>query len=131
MYNETQNISSHTEKAIKSVINSKYTRFSSTKKAYVDRNEVRVKVKQKLTTAITEAFANQHHDSEHKTVSTFLRTAVVCGPRGCGKSTIVAEIFRDQKAVVPVVCERDMCRRISRSLQMMFFDLCHYLVLQT
>ena len=87
VYNEAQSIPSYVERVTNAILDKRHANILHATSPYVAREQLRLKVKDELDKTFSDKF---------------LRTAIVCGPRGCGKSTLIGEIFQNQKAVVPV-----------------------------
>ena len=74
--------------AMTAILNSKYEKNVSGINPYIERTKVESQVKMLL------------YDVEED--PSFIATKIVCGPRGCGKSMLIAHILKDESAVVPV-----------------------------
>lgn len=112
---ENQSISYHTRKAVRAVCESRCEKRDTDN--YVDRVELRNRLKMTLI----RKSDHDHSNKVKKIESRYVPTMIVCGPRGCGKSTLVAEIFGEEPAVINLsyngISEDDFANAIFSSLQ--------------
>ena len=113
-----RNISYYTSEAMTAIVQSRCERIDP--ENYVNRAELRDRLK--MTLLEEKLCQKSDHDQcnkvkiESKLESRYVPTMIVCGPRGCGKSTIVAEIFSEEPAVIKLlyngVCQNDLAKAI-------------------
>lgn len=90
--------------AKQAMLGSVYKKDLSKIKPYIDRRTLESSIKMKLMDNFIEADMPDagKKPGASESVTGYSPSFVICGPRGCGKSVIMANIVKDTTAVVPI-----------------------------
>ena len=105
--------------AVNAILESKYEKHLSEIYPYIDRETLESNIKMQLTKKLIEADKPDAGNKQDKRPG-YIPSILICGPRGCGKSVVMANILKDRAAVVPITydgsTDKEFAEAVFRSL---------------